>query len=129
MIVIDASLMLHLLLDAALEPEIVRRTRDAGDLAAPHLLDLEILSAVRRRALAKEIDGARAVAALDDFEAFEIERSDVHLLNRRIWEMRNNLTPYDAAYVALAEWLDIPLYTRDAGIARAAGRKVDVVLL
>lgn len=129
MIVIDASLILHLLLDAALEPEVVQRTRDAGDLAAPHLLDLEILSAVRRRVLAKEIDVARAASALDDFEAFEIERSAVHVLNRRIWEMRNNLTPYDAAYVALAEWLDVPLYTRDAGIARAAGKGVEVVLL
>lgn len=129
MIVIDASLLLHILFDASLDQGVMRRTQEAGDLVAPHLVDQEVLHAIRRQLLLGRIDQDRAGVALSDFEAFTIDRQPVHRLNWRIWELRNNLTPYDAAYVALAELLDIPLFTRDSRIARAAGHRAEIIVL
>jgi len=129
MIVIDASLLLHILFDASLEQDVLRRTQEAGDLVAPHLIDQEVLHAIRRQLLLERIDRKRADLAVSDFEMITIERQPVYQLNWRIWELRNNLTPYDASYVALAELLDIPLYTRDVRIAGAAGHRAEIVVL
>ena len=129
MIVIDASVLVHILFDASLEQDVMRQTEEAGDLVAPHLVDQEVLHAIRRQLLLGNIDRDRAELAVADFEAFTIDRQPVHRLNWRIWELRNNLTPYDAAYTALAELLGIPMFTRDSRIARAAGHRALIVVL
>ena len=129
MIVIDASVILHILLDASLEQEVLRRTQEAGDLIAPHLLDLEVLHVIRRQLLLKQIDKRRADVAVSDFRSFTIDLQSVHSLNWRIWELRNNFTPYDAAYVSLAELFGIPLFTRDSRISGASGHRAHIVLV
>ncbi len=129
MIVIDASVMLHILLDASLEQNVLGKTQEAGDLIAPHILDVEVLHAIRRHLMLKRIDSQRAETAVTDFQSFTIDRQPVHSMNWRIWELRNNLTPYDAAYISLAELFEIPLFTRDTKIAGAAGHRAKIVLL
>ncbi len=86
-------------------------------LHAPHLLDLEVAQVLRRYALAGEMDAIRGLEALEDLADLPLTRYPHDLLLPRIWELRWNLTAYDAAYVALAEALAAPLVTRDAALA------------
>ena len=98
-------------------------------LHAPHLLDLEVAQVVRRYAASGAIDDARGRLALADLADLPLRRYPHDFLLPRIWDLRNNLTAYDAAYVALAEALDSPLLTRDRRLAAAAGHhaRVDLV--
>lgn len=98
-------------------------------LHAPHLVDLEIAQVLRRYAAAGEISAARGREALDDLVAFRLRRWAHDALVMRIWDLRRNLTAYDAAYVALAEALDAPLLTRDRRIASASGMRARVVVM
>ena len=125
MIVVDASIVFdalrgHLPVAARLVDE---------TLAAPHLIDVEIASATRSAVAGGELTPARAEALLDDFADLDILRYQHTDLLPRVWELRHNLSAYDAAYAALAEWLDEPLVTRDARLARAPGVKAKVELL
>ena len=95
-------------------------------LHAPHLLDLEVLQVLRRYAAAGEISAERAREALDDLAAFRLRRWAHEPLTLRIWDLRQNLTAYDAAYVALAEALGAPLLTRDRRLASAPGIRARV---
>lgn len=106
------------------------RERLAGErLYAPELLDLEVASYIRRGQWAGSIGSERAVEALVDLSLMPIARvSHVPLLSR-IWELRDNLTPYDASYVALAEVMKARLLTADAHLARAPGIRCEVVVL
>jgi predicted nucleic acid-binding protein len=97
-------------------------------LHAPHLLDLEVASAVRRKLRRAELRSERAAAAIDLLARLRCTRYPHRILLRRSWELRDELTVYDAAYVALAERLGVPLLTLDGGLARAAGRYVEVEL-
>ena len=99
------------------------------DLAAPELIDLEVISVLRRQLSARKIDVRRALLALDDLLELPIRRAPHRPLLRRCWELRDNLTVYDAAYVALAEVLDAPLITADARLAKAPGVKCAVEVL
>lgn len=129
MIVVDASAILETLLCTPAGEEIEERLFEAGEtLHAPHLLDVEVAQVVRRYASAGEIDEQRGRAALADLEDFPLRRYPHRVLLPRVWELRNNLTAYDATYVALAEALDAPLLTRDRRIARAAGHEARVEL-
>lgn len=114
MIVIDASLALDLALVRRGAGSLIDRAEAAGRLSAPEIIDLEIMQALRRLARLKAISAARADAALDIFRSLPIERYSHFPLAPRIWALRENLTAYDAAYFALAELLDAPLWTRDA---------------
>ena len=78
-------------------------------LHAPHLLDIEVAQVIRRYAANGEIDAERGRAALADLADFPLRRYPHDFLLPRIWDLRNNLTAYDAVYVALAEALDAPL--------------------
>jgi predicted nucleic acid-binding protein len=98
-------------------------------LHAPHLIDVEIAQVVRRYAAAGEIDGERGRAALTDLADLRLLRYPHDLLLPRIWNLRHNLTAYDAAYVALAEALDAPLVTRDRRLAAAAGHRARIELV
>ncbi|HET8526779.1 MAG TPA: type II toxin-antitoxin system VapC family toxin [Actinomycetota bacterium] len=131
MIVVDASGVIDLILDIRPHSERVAAVVDdhAADLHAPYLLDAEVGQVIRRFLLHRDMRPSRVDDALGLLADLRITRyGHVGLLPRAL-EFRRNLTVYDALYVALAEALEAPLLTRDAGIARTAGRLVDVVLV
>ena len=122
MIVVDASALLEVLLRTSFAKAVEDRLfAPQQTLHAPHLLDVEAAQVIRRYAANREIDGERGRAALADLAEFPVRRYPHDFLLQRIWELRNNLTAYDAAYVALAEALNAPLLTRDRRLAGAAG--------
>ncbi len=129
MIVVDASAALELLLLTESGHEIADRIFDPGEsLHAPELIDLEIAQVLRRYERLGALSATRADEAFADWTALPLERYAHRLLLPRVWELRANLTAYDAAYVALAELLDATLLTCDAALARAPhGAKVELV--
>lgn len=130
MIVVDASALLEALLrTSAAEAVEERLFAPRQTLHAPHLLDVEVAQVIRRYAANGDIDGERGRAALIDLADFPLRRYPHDFLLPRIWELRNNLTAYDAAYVALAEALEIPLLTRDKRLAAATGHRAQIELL
>jgi predicted nucleic acid-binding protein len=129
-IVVDASAALEVLLRTPAAPAIEERLFASGaTLHAPHLIDLEVVQTLRRYAKAGEMAPERGRIALADFADFPIHRYPHGVLLPRIWDLRHNLTAYDAAYVALAEALDAPLVTRDRSLARVAGRRARIEVL
>ena len=130
MIVVDASALLEVLLQSGAAPRVSRRLFRAGEtLCAPHLIDLEITQALRRYAAAREISAERGFEAVEDLADFPLERYPHQPFLHRIWELRSNLTAYDAAYVALAEVLDARLVTCDRALAAAPGHRARVELI
>ena len=130
MIVVDASAILEVLLGTPDGARVAGRLFTPGEtLHAPHLLDLEVAQVLRRYALAGELDSARGLEALDDLADLPLTRYPHDLLLPRIWELRRNLTAYDAAYVALAEALAAPLVTRDAALVSVRVHHARVELL
>lgn len=130
MIVVDASVILEVLLGTPDGARVAGRLFTPGEtLHAPHLLDLEVAQVLRRYALAGELDSARGLEALDDLADLPLTRYPHDLLLPRIWELRRNLTAYDAAYVALAEALAAPLVTRDAALVSVRVHHARVELL
>jgi predicted nucleic acid-binding protein len=107
------------------------RARFAEDpsLHAPHLVDLEVISVLRRRAAAGDLNQSRAYRALRDLESLPITRYPHLPLVRRAWELRHNMTPYDAAYVSLAEALACVLVTWDRRLTSSAGSQCEIELL
>lgn len=101
----------------------------AGEtLHAPHLLDIEIAQVLRRYVRSAIISAERGAEALTDLIDLPLSRYPHFVLLNRIWQMRHNLTAYDAAYLALAEALDAPLVTRDRAFVRAGARvRVEVI--
>jgi predicted nucleic acid-binding protein len=130
MIVVDASAMLEVLLRTADAHAVEKRLFDPDEtLHAPHLIDVEVAQVVRRYAANGEIDGKRGGAVLDDLAVFPMRRYPHEVLLPRVWELRNNLTAYDAVYIALAEALGAPLLTRDRRLAGASGHRAIVELV
>lgn len=130
MIVVDASAVLEVLLRTPAASALMGRLLDPSQtLHAPHLLDVEVAQVVRRYAASGEIDGERGRMALADLADLPLRRYPHDLLLPRIWELRNNLTAYDAAYVALAEALGAPLLTRDKRLAAAPGHTARIELV
>jgi predicted nucleic acid-binding protein len=128
-IVIDASVLSVALVDDGRAGD-AYRSRLAGEtLAAPELLDLEVTSVLRRRVAQDRLPLSRAVLALVDLADLSVRRSPHRPLLTRCWELRDNVTPYDAAYVALAELLECALLTADARLARAPGLRCPVEVL
>jgi predicted nucleic acid-binding protein len=129
-IVVDASALLEVLLRTPDAQAVEERLFDRGEtLHTPHLLDVEVAQVIRRYAAKGEIDAERGGAALDDLAMFPLRRYPHNLLLPRVWELRNNLTAYDAVYVALAEALEAPLLTRDRRLAAAAGHRATIALV
>lgn len=130
MIVVDASAILEVLLNTFRAGRVADRLLDPAEtLHSPHLLDLEVAQVLRRYALAGELSSARGEEALEDLAAFPITRYPHDALLTRIWELRHNVTAYDAAYLALAEALGAPLVTRDQALASAPGHSARIELL
>ena len=117
MIVIDASVLATALGDDGEDGDRARARVRGEELAAPEIIDLEVAS-VWRRTLTDE---RRAALALADLAELPLGRAPHLPLLPRCWELRHNLTPYDAAYVALAELLGVALVTADRRLARASG--------
>jgi predicted nucleic acid-binding protein len=129
MIVVDASVVAAVVAQDD-EPGRDLRDRLVGErLFAPELVDIEVTSAIRRARRTERLSADRAVYALAELALLPIARVSHTLLLNRIWALRDNLTAYDAAYVALAQVLDAPLLTRDGPMARAPGLDCDVVLI
>jgi len=124
-IVIDASVLATALGDDGQDGQDTRERLAGEELAAPEIVDLEVMS-VWRRTLADE---RRATLALADLADLPLRRAPHRPLLGRCWELRHNLTPYDAAYVALAEALDVALVTADARLSRATGIRCAVEVL
>jgi predicted nucleic acid-binding protein len=117
MLVIDASVLVDALLVAG-----PSRARLASEnLQAPELIDAELLSVLRRLVLAGKLQDGDALQALATANKLGLRRHASRSLWPRAWELRTNLSAYDALYVALAEQLDAPLFTADARLARAPG--------
>ena len=130
MIVVDASALIEVLLRTPAAIAVDRWLFDPRrTLHAPHLLDIEVAQVVRRYAAKGEIDGERGRAALADLADFPLHRYPHEFLLPRISDLRNNLTAYDAVYVALAEALNAPLLTRDQRLAAAAGHHARIELV
>lgn len=122
MIVVDASVAVELLLGGNAAGALAERLlRPDRTLHAPHLIDVEATHAIRRRVMGGSLPERRGREAVRDLRLLPLHRYPHDLLLDRIWELRDNLTPYDAAYAALAEVLDAPLWTCDRGLARSSG--------
>ena len=129
MIVVDASVVASALGDDGPAGERARGRLAGERLVAPQLLDLEVASVWRRFVRAGRLDDDRAVQALEDLHLLPLERVRHDPLMPRIWELRQNFTCYDAAYVVVAEALEVPLVTADAALSRAPGVSCDIELL
>ncbi len=129
MIVVDASALLEALLRTPAAKAVEKWLFDPEQtLHAPHLLDVEVAQVIRRYAANGEIDKDRGRAAVADLADFPLHRYPHDFLLPHVWDLRNNLTAYDAVYVALAEALDAPLLTRDRRLAAAAGHHARIEL-
>jgi predicted nucleic acid-binding protein len=119
MIVVDASAVLAVLLEREAATVADRLFRSGESLHAPHLLDIETAQVVRRFSAKGQISDERGREALADFLDMPIVRYPHDVLLPRVWQLRANFSAYDAAYVALAEALNVPLVTRDRRLAGA----------
>lgn len=130
MIVLDSSTIIEVLLrtDAASHVE-QRIFSPEESLHAPHLLDLEVAQVLRRYYVSGEIASERGREAIEDLTGMPITRYPHDLLLPRIWELRHNMTAYDAVYVALAEVLPAVLLTCDARLASAPGHNAVIELV
>jgi len=126
MIVVDAGMVAVALGDDGPDGDRARARLRGEILVAPELVDLEVVSVWRRHVAAGTMQPRRADLAVKDLVDLPLERASHRLLLRRCWELRNNLTVYDAAYVALAEELGAVLLTADQRIAGAPGLRCQV---
>jgi predicted nucleic acid-binding protein len=129
MIVLDASAAFELVSQTPLAREIETRLGDEIPPHAPHLLDLEVASSLRRHCALGACSPERARQALLDLSGIPLIRHPHYPLLPRIWELRENFTAYDACYLALAEALNATLLTRDGALASARLRqgKIEVI--
>ena len=130
MIVVDASAVVEVLVLPNDSPKVVERLLDPKQrLHAPHLLDIEATQVLRRFVRRGEISAELADSILADLMALPLHRHSHEYLLPRVWELRDNLSAYDAAYVALAELLEAPLVTCDARLAAAPGHRARIELI
>jgi predicted nucleic acid-binding protein len=127
-LVVDTSAVLEALAARDPAPGLVERLARDGDLHGPHLIDTEVLHALRRMTIGKAITEERAADARSDFAELTLVRYPHQPLSDRVWELRHNLTAYDATFVALAEALSAPLVTCDARLASAPGHAARIEL-
>jgi predicted nucleic acid-binding protein len=129
-IVVDASALLELLLKSPAAAAVAQHLfAPRQTLHAPHLLDVEVAHGIRRLTILQHLGADRALLAISDLAAFPLRRYPHDVLLSRIWQLKDNFTAYDAAYVALAEALDASLLTRDQKLASSAQRHVHVELV
>ncbi len=125
MIVVDASAALSALLNDG--P--ARRSLSTEQLHAPHLIDSEVASGLCRRVAAQQLAAADGWTALDRWRRLGMTRYPVYALLDRIWQLRDNVSAYDASYVALAEQLDCALLTADARLSRIPDARCPITVV
>jgi predicted nucleic acid-binding protein len=128
LIVVDASVVASALADDGDDGDQARARLRGERLCAPEILDLEVISVLRRLLGAGGLDERRTDLALADLGELHLRRVSHRPLLGRIWELRHTVTPYDAAYVALAEAIGTTLITADRGLANAPGPRCVVEL-
>ena len=128
MLVLDTSAALEALAASDPPPGLIDRLAQDGDLHAPHLIDTELLHALRRMCLRREISDERAQDARTDFAELTLIRYPPQPFSDRVWELRHNISAYDATFVALAEALSTPLITCDARLASSSGHEAQIEL-
>ncbi|HUO83771.1 MAG TPA: type II toxin-antitoxin system VapC family toxin [Thermoanaerobaculia bacterium] len=121
----DASAVIDLLLRSGAWEQVSRRFAP-GSIHAPELLDLEVLQVLRRYRLNETLSLSRAREAVMDLAGLPIQRYSHEPFRERIWALHENLTAYDACYVALAEALEAPLVTCDRRLSRSAGHGAEI---
>ncbi len=126
--VLDASAAVSIFLNIGPEADDIRQriSRPDETLHVPHLFDVEVLHVLRRHSLSGFLSNTRQRLVLNRLSSTRMTRYPHASFVGRIWELRHNMTAYDAAYVALAEALEAPLVTRDARLARAPGIRTEV---
>jgi predicted nucleic acid-binding protein len=124
--IIDSAAIVEAIAGAQPESALLERVDSAAELHAPHVVDVEFANALHGLVRGGELTTARAAEALEDFVDAPILRYPHVLLLGRIWALRDRLSAYDAAFVALSEALELPLITTDARLARAADGLVEV---
>lgn len=129
MIVVDASVLANAVGDDGADGAHARAALAGQGVSVPDLVDVEVVSVLRRRWLAKTISARRFAAAIDDLAALPADRYPVLPFMPRVYELRANLSAYDATYAALAEQLGCPLLTADARLAAAPGPKCVITVL
>jgi len=128
-LVVDASVLVVALADDGPDGDRARARLQGERLSAPELVDLEVTSVLRRQVAAGAVSARRASMAIQDLVALPLQRARHRDLLARCWELRENLTIYDAAYVALAEALQADLLTGDRRLARAPGPRCRIETL
>ena len=125
MIVLDASVVVELLMNGRLADALRRDLAGYTDaFLVPHLLDVEVVSALRKLSASQRVDSHRSEQVLSQFKALPAERYAHAPLLTRMWELRHNFSAYDAAYIALAELTDSVLYTSDEKLAKGHRARV-----
>lgn len=128
--VVDASIAVELLLNTARGERLAARLGDGLEpICAPHLIDLEVANALRRYVARGRLSAESAEEALEHWRRLDVERHPHQAYLSRIWELRDNVSSYDAAYVALAEALSTTLVTGDRRLAGAPGTRARIDLL
>ncbi len=128
-IVVDASTLAVALGDGGTDGERCRERLAPDALAAPEFIDLEVISVWRRHVAAKLMSARRAAPAVEDLAALPLRRCSHQPVLQRIWDLRHTVTPYDAAYIALAEVLAVKLVTADARLSGASGIRCEIELV
>lgn len=128
-IVVDASVLAVALGDDGPDGAAAREALQGETLTAPEIIDLEVVSVLRRQVQAGRVPVARAALAVSDLAQLPLRRAVHRPLLQRCWELRESVTPYDAAYVALAEAFGIALFTADARLSRAPGVRCPITLV
>ena len=129
MIVVDASVIAPALADDDADGDRARARLQGERLVAPELFDLEVVAVIRKALFAGVLDERRAAIALADLADLDLERVSHRPLLLRVWELRTNITPHDAAYVALAEMIEATLLTADRRLAQAPGPRCQIEYL
>lgn len=130
MIVVDASAVVELLLGTAVGARVGRRVADVEtETSAPSLIDIEVINALRGLVHSGNIEEQRALKAIEHLLDLAVSRWPHETLLPRIWQLRHNLTAYDAAYVALADGLGATLLTTDRSIAAAPGIECEIEVI
>lgn len=128
MLVVDTSAVLEAIAARDPAPGLIERLSEDGDLHGPHLIDTELLHALRRMSIKQQISDERAADARSDFAELALVRYRHQPLNDRVWELRHNVTACEATFIALAEALSAPLITCDARLASTPGHSAQIEL-
>jgi predicted nucleic acid-binding protein len=129
LIIVDASVIATALADDNSDGDRVRSRLYNEHLTAPEIIDIEVISVIRKALRSGSLDQRRADFALSDLADLELDRISHRPLLSRIWELRDNVTPYDAAYVALAEMIGATLVTADGRLANSTGPRCEIEFL